>query len=149
MYRGGVTHCGGEFYAANRTDAELFVEACKNVYLEMLNKGFVTSQGDEFISTIVAHRLKNKVKNAAPYVNRFWTGTFRLISTNYKQNPVVVLHCPAEKEYGMVALYNRFISKGKIPSRKVAHRILHLESSSFITIIKRFIKQILNRCYEH
>ena len=141
---GGITHYGGEFFAANAVDAKMFVEECQHVYSEMLNKGFVTSQGDEFITTIAAHHIKNKVKNAGPYVYRFWTGAFRSVSTKYKVDPVVVLHCPAEKEGGILKLYDRFYSRKQKPSNKVVYNVLHLQHPSLIGFIKRTIVKILH-----
>ncbi|MBR5454498.1 MAG: hypothetical protein IKV60_01745 [Rikenellaceae bacterium] len=138
----GVTHYGGEFYAASATASARFVEECAGVYSEMTARGFKTSQGDEFITAIAAHRLRGVVKNAGAYVCRYWTGTFRLVSSNYKHNPVVVLHCPAEKQSGMLALYNRYIRRGRIPSPAVAHRLLHLRFPSAVVILKIIVKKI-------
>ena len=138
----GVTHYGGEFYAASAADSVRFVEECVKIYSEMMARGFKTSQGDEFITVIAAHRLAGAVKNAGAYVCRYWTGTFRLVSTNYKYNPVVVLHCPAEKQSGMIALYNRYVRRGRIPSPSVAHRLLHLRCPSVVVILKIIVKKI-------
>ena len=143
--KGGITHYGGEFYAATSSHAKLFVAECERIYKEMLERNFSTTQGDEFITSIAAYRLKSIVKNAAPYVYRFWTGTYRLINTNYKLSPVVVLHCPAEKKYGIITIFRRYISKGKIPSNRVVHRLLHLNTPSLLTIIKIIVKKILNK----
>lgn len=143
--RGGVTHYGGEFYAANADHTKQFVAECEDVYKQMVARNFVTSQGDEFISTIAAHRLKEIVKNAASYIFRYWTGTYRLISTNYKVSPVVVLHCPAEKKYGIITIFDRYIKRGKLPTNRTAHRLLHLNYPSLLTIVKYIVKKILNR----
>lgn len=143
--RGGVTHYGGEFYAANASHTKRFVTECEEVYKQMVAQNFITSQGDEFITTIAAHRLKEIVKNAGAYVFRYWTGTYRLISTNYKISPVVVLHCPAEKKYGIITIFNRYIRRGKLPTNRTAHRLLHLNSPSPLTIVKYIVKKILNK----
>ena len=141
--RGGVTHYGGEFYAGNVENTKLFIRECTKVYEQMLSRNFNTSQGDEFISSIVAYRLKDRVKNAGAYVYRYWTGTFRLVSTNYKYNPVIVLHCPAEKNTGIITIFDKYICKGKMPSNSVVHRLLHLTKPSFLTIAKKVAKKIL------
>ncbi|MBR2629833.1 MAG: hypothetical protein IKD24_09135 [Alistipes sp.] len=143
--KGGITHFGGEFYAANASHSRLFVAECDKVYQQMIERNFATSQGDEFITSIAAYRLKNMVKNSAPYVCRYWTGTYRLISTNYRVAPVTVLHCPAEKKYGIITLFNRYIRRGKTPSHRVVHRLLHLHYPSLLTIAKIIVKKILNR----
>ena len=77
----------------------------------------------------------DKLCNAGAYIYRFWTGSFRLISTCYKYNPVTILHVPAEKEYGMLKLYNKYISKGKIPTKKNVYRLLHLNRRSLRTVV--------------
>ena len=121
-----LTHYGGEFFAANYEMALLFSEKCLSVYHEILRRNFVTTKGDEFILSLVAAEIKNNIKNAGAYIYRFWTGTFRLVSTNYDHNAVNILHVPAEKERGMLRLYDRYISKGKKISSSKVHGILHL-----------------------
>ena len=61
---GFVTHYGGEFFAANRNDAKVFVEECEKVYKQMLTTNYITTKGDEFILSICASSLKQKIKNA-------------------------------------------------------------------------------------
>ena len=136
-----ITQFGGEFFAANRASAAAFLETCMGVYLQMKETGFVTVHGDEFIISLAAAKHEN-VKNAGAYVYRFWTGTFRLVSTSYHFNPVVVLHVPAEKEAGMLVLYRKYISKGKCPKNQKVYRILHLKHRSVKTVIKDIYKKI-------
>ena len=45
------------------------------------------------------------------------------------------MHVPAEKEYGMLKLYNKYISKGKIPTKKNVYRLLHLNRRSLRTVV--------------
>lgn len=138
-----ITHYGGEFFAANRQSAILFMEACNRVYMQMKETGFVTSHGDEFIISVAADSCNsNNIKNAGAYIYRFWTGTFRLMSTSYRFNPVTVLHVPAEKEEGMLVLYRKYISKGKCPDNRKTYRILHLKHRSVKTTIKCLYKKI-------
>lgn len=122
----GTTHYGGEFFAANRENAKAFVTACQQVYDEMVRKEFQTTCGDEFIISVAAAQSALAVRNAGAYVYRYWTRSFHLVSTNYEYNPVTVLHVPQEKEYGMIALYNRYVRKGKLPSRQAVWRLLHI-----------------------
>lgn len=108
----------------------------------MRRRGFVTTHGDEFIVSLAAGSLRAQVKNASPYVFRFWTGTFRLVSTCYAANPVCVLHVPAEKEYGMLRLYDRYVSRGRVPSRRAVWRTLHLTHRSLRTCLAQLIKKL-------
>lgn len=127
----GLTHYGGEFFAANRENTLSFMKECQNVYNEMMRKNITTSKGDEFIISMVASRMSLKIRNAGAYVYRYWTRRWHLMSTNYKFNPVVVLHVPQEKEHGMLAIYNKYLSKGIVPSQKKVWKILHLSKPSF------------------
>ena len=139
------TYYGGEFFAANSANTQIYVAECEQIYKEMVRRDFVTTQGDEFISNIAAYRLNPKVKNAGPYVYRYWTGTYRLLSTNYRVAPVVLLHCPAEKKSGIITIFNRYVNRGKLPSNRRAHSLLHLNCPSLLTIAKYIIKKILNK----
>lgn len=122
----GLTHYGGEFFAANRENAQAFVEECISVYGEMMQKSFKTSMGDEFISSLAAARIADKVRNAGAYIYRFWTRRFHLMSTNYEYNPVAVLHVPQEKDFGMLKIFDRYVAHGRLPSRKKVWQLLHL-----------------------
>lgn len=111
----------------------MFMSECQQVYAQMTKADFKTTHGDEFIISLAA--VKFNVKNAGAYIYRFWTGSLRLISTCYKYNPVTILHVLAEKEYGMLRLYNKYISKGKIPTNKNVYRLLHLNRRSLRTVV--------------
>lgn len=141
----GTTHYGGEFFAANRENAKAFVAACEKVYEEMRQKEFQTSCGDEFIISMVAAQSTLPFRNAGAYVYRYWTRSFHLISTNYEYNPVVVLHVPQEKEYGMVAVYNRYVQKGAIPSRNKAWNMLHISRTDWKVALLLRLRQLKAR----
>lgn len=125
-----ITHYGGEFFAANHKNTLLFLEHCHSIYNEMQKKRFVTTHGDEFITSLAAKELGSLIKNAGAYIFRFWTGGFRLVSTCHQNNPVFILHVPAEKEYGMRRLYCRYIRKGQVPKKKTLWRFLHITHRS-------------------
>ncbi len=140
-----LTQYGGEFFAANKDNAKLFIDTCTNIFNEIVNRRFITTKGDEFIISLAAKDLKSKVKNARAYIYRFWTGDFYLVSTCYQYNPVTILHLPAEKEKGMLKIFDKYISQSKIPSKKVVWRVCHLQRQSLILKCKLFIKKILRR----
>lgn len=127
----GTTHYGGEFFAANKENSKLFVAECLDICKEMMRKSFKTSCGDEFITSLAAKRLDGKVRNAGAYIYRFWTRRFHLMSTNYHYNPVVVLHVPQEKDFGMIRIFDNYISRGSLPSRKKVWRMLHLSHTDW------------------
>lgn len=139
-----ITHYGGEFFAASKDDAKEFCVKCESIYNEMIKKGFLTTRGDEFIVSLAADQMKMKVKNAAPYIYRFWTGVgFHLVSTCFKYNRIVVLHMPAEKERGMVDLYRKYISKGNFPKDAEVWKTLRLKHLLVHDYIKLIIRKIL------
>ena len=133
------TQYGGEFFAANRKSATQFSEECMRVYKQMIERKFVTTMGDEFIATVAANNMKKDMKNAGAYIFRFWTGSFRYISTCYEQNAIAILHVPDEKEGGMVKLYDKYIRKGKTVKREKVHKILHLKHRKTKTFIKNLM----------
>lgn len=138
------THYGGEFFAASLELANVFCEECENVYKRMIMTSFVTTKGDEFILSLAAYSLRNMVKNSGAYVFRFWTSaSFRYVSTCYKHNRIVVLHVPSEKEKGIVSIYNKYVSRGKIPDDKSCWRLLRLTRITLDDKIRYIAKKIL------
>lgn len=140
-----ITHYGGEFFAANSNNACNFIVEAEKIYNKMIAQKINTTRGDEFIISLCADTMREKIKNAGAYIYRFWTDcSFRLVSTCYKYNRITILHVPSEKTKGMIKLYNKYISKGLIPNDRKVWKILHLYFPSFITIIKSKIKDLLN-----
>ena len=140
-----ITHYGGEFFAASYKNAEEFVSECYCVYKKMLDEKFHTHFGDEFIVSIVANRLRNKIRNAGSYIFRFWTGSFRLISTAYKFNPIIIIHTPDEKDKGIIKIYNHLVKNKQFPSSEKVYRILHLKRKSIKTITCEIINTFIKR----
>lgn len=137
-----ITQYGGEFFCASRENAKIFVAHCKDVYNAMMDRHFRTNKGDEFITSIAASRMKEKIKNAGAYIYRFWTGGFYLVSTCYRFNEISILHLPAEKQAGILKLFTYFRKTGQFPSKDKVHGICHLTHRP----IKMIIKQIVRRC---
>lgn len=140
-----ITHYGGEFLAISKINAKLFIDEALNVYRKMLHDRFITTKGDEFILSLVAYKLSDKIKNAGAYVFRFWTGDFRLVSTSYKFNRVIVLHVPDEKERGMVKLYSKYILKDKLPTDEKVWKTLRLKKQDIKTNFKLKIRHLVSK----
>lgn len=141
-----LTHYGGEFFAANFENAVIFEQQMDLTYKEMLERQFITTKGDEFIVSIAAERYKNLIKNASPYICRFWTGaSFRLISTCYEYNAVVILHMPAEKEKGIIKIYDKYISKNQIPINSKVWKICRLNRMKLTEMIFVKVRKVFNR----
>ena len=139
-----IVHYGGEFFASNRENVMKFTQKCLDVFTDMKEKNFVTTHGDEFIISVVASQLKELTKNAGAYVYRFWTGAFRLVSTCYQNNEVVVLHVPDEKESGMIKIFEKHLKKDKAIDNNKIHKLLHLRHRSS-KVVLGLIKQKLLR----
>lgn len=138
-----ITHFGGEFFASNRDNALLFLTKENAVFDAMIEKNLRTSAGDEFILSCVADELNGYIKNASAYVARLWTGIYRVITTSYRYEDMIVLHCPAEKNSGIITLFDNYMNKGIIPSASKIHRLLHLNKRSIrcrITMIRIAIR---------
>ena len=121
-----ITNYGGEFIAGKKIMLEEFIGICEDIFFDMKKKNFRTDRGDEFITRLAADKMRMKVKNAGGYVYRFWTGSFRLVSSCYKYNAVSVLHVPDEKMRGMIKLYDYIHRKNQMPKPKMVYKILHL-----------------------
>lgn len=143
-----ITRYGGEFVALNRENAEKFVNIAHELFNNIQSAGQIIEMGDEVLIAIIADKLKSSIRNASPYIFRFWTGYFRLVSTSYRFNAVRVLHMPAEKTSGLIKLYDKYIKNGTLPSHKQVWRICHLSGGrysgmSLLHRIKLFVKEIL------
>lgn len=140
-----ITHYGGEFFAASKENAKLFISECYSIYEKMLEDAFYTSFGDEFIISQAAEKHRLLIKNAGAYIYRFWTGSFRLVSTCFKYNPVAILHLPDEKNRGILKIYKYYERKKHLPSNERVYNILNLKHRNFRIMIRQFIKKIFRR----
>ena len=131
-----ITHYGGEFFASNYKNAVQFTIHAERIFDEMVQKKFQTSKGDEFILSLAANEMRDNIKNAGAYIYRFWTGArFRLVSTCYENNKVLILHLPAEKEKGILRLYSNYIRKGIVPTEENVWRICRLKHRKLLEYI--------------
>lgn len=141
-----LTHYGGEFFAANFENAVVFEQKMDLIYKEMVERKYITTKGDEFIVSIAAEKYKNLIKNASPYICRFWTGaSFRLTSTCYEYNAVSILHMPAEKEKGIIKIYDKYISKNRLPTNSNVWKICRLKRMRITEIIFMKVRKLLKR----
>lgn len=143
--KGYITHFGGEFFAASKEMAKLFSESCLSVFKHMEKEKHITTHGDEFIVSIVADDMANHIKNAGAYVHRFWTGSFRLMSTNYQYDPVSILHVPSEKNDGIIRLFDYYMKHKKMPSNEKVWKLLHLQHRKLSISIKVFLKSMVRK----
>lgn len=143
-----IIHYGGEFVAGTRENLKIFMQRAEGVYNKICENDYNVADniGDETITSIVASHMENIVP-AHPYICRYWTGRFYLVSTNHKYNPVVIWHIPNEKENGFLKIFDYLLKKNKLPSNEKMARILGLPNTKRIFygcyVIKAGIKKIL------
>lgn len=113
-----LTNYGGEFVAGSRENLQRFVGLCAEIYQRMVARHFVTQHGDEFILSAAAEQSPGLIKDAGPYVHRYWTQGVYLVSTNYQTNPVCVWHLPAEKSFALPRAYRYLERHGRIPDAR-------------------------------
>lgn len=112
-----LVHYGGEFFAGSKRILQQFLSYCTKVISESREMKEAFLWDDEYILSIVAeHYMKSNIYPASPYICRYWTNKFYLVSTNYHYNPVCIWHLPAEKNYGMLILYEYFEKNRCFPS---------------------------------
>lgn len=114
-----LVHYGGEFFAGSREELDRLLESCAQIIEKARKNEELEPWDDEHIlSMAVEQELKQRVYPANAYINRYWTNRFYLVSTNYFHDPVKIWHLPAEKNYGMIVLFEYFQKHGCFPEVK-------------------------------
>ncbi len=134
------THWEGGFFAATQEDAALFLQRADVTYHQMLDRKVQTLMGDEFILGVAAEQLSDRTQDAGKYAAHYWTSPMRFsVTDSYHSATMAVLHLPAEKQRGMITLYNRFISKHQLPTPAQVHKICRLSGQPFVDKLARLI----------
>lgn len=121
-----IVKAGGGFIAGNKKQLSLFVDECNIVYSYLNNniKNVDKNIGDELYSSIYYAKYPERVGNASPYIDVYWTGSFYYVSTNYKFDAVALVHLPDEKLFGLLYLYEYYMKKGNLPSENIIFKLL-------------------------
>jgi lipopolysaccharide biosynthesis glycosyltransferase len=142
-----LIHYGGEFICGKISVIQELYNACIKVIEESNSFNDLINFNDEHITSIaVANFLKDKVHNSECYIYRYWTDKFYLASTNYLFNAVSLWHLPAEKNLGMLWMYNYIIKHNKLPNIQIMARMCRFpkpKKAIYLRIIRR-IKRILH-----
>ena len=142
--KAGNVRYGGEFIGASRELMRALTEREEEVFLDMKAREFRVSTGDEFITTLAAEDFDSRIGTAGGrYVTRLHTAAFRRIDSNYPSIPC--LHMVSEKWTGMTALYDRYISRNRIPDNKTACHLLHIDHRSPREAAKYLVKKALGK----
>lgn len=140
-----IVHYGGEFIAGNKNQLAYFIEDLKGIFKKMSTiENLDNTLGDEFILSIAGEINNEKIIRGNKYIYRYWTGKFYLVSTNYQYNAVDIWHLPAEKEYGMLILYNYYIKNSKFPSKEKCASIMNFPKSriTVVSSVRRALKKV-------
>lgn len=145
-----VVHYGGEFVAGNIKHLKPYMDVCREIFDKLSEKGFSMEEriGDEDIWSAAATLSFGKIRivTATPYVFRFWTEDFYLISTVTVSNPVCIWHLPAEKETGIIRLYNYVMKNDCFPSVNKASKYLGITKAqrpfNIYTFANKFNRKI-------
>ncbi len=144
-----IVHYGGEFIAGNISDLKKYTTLCKQVFDRLSNAGEVIAKnaGDESVWSMAAALSDGfEVITASPYIFRFWTEDFYLVSTVTVSNPVCVWHMPQEKPTGILRIYDYYMAHGQFPDVKKASKFLGLGSYKrpfdYITISNKIRRKL-------
>ena len=128
-----VVHYGGEFVAGTPVNLEKYLTYCLEVYgrLKAADYEMQPHAGDETVWSVAAARAGRELEiiGAGPYMYRFWTGDFYLISTVTVSNPVCVWHIPNEKQTGFLRLYKIYRKRGAYPPVSKAAKIFGIRKA--------------------
>ncbi|OUP75322.1 hypothetical protein B5F08_11445 [Anaeromassilibacillus sp. An172] len=148
-----IIKTGGGFIAGNKKQLSLFINECDVIYsflrsnIENIDKNI----GDELYSSIYYAKYPEKVGDASPYIDVYWTGSFYYVSTNYKFDAVSLIHLPDEKQFGLLYLYDYYMKKGTFPNENIIFKLLsfpkYKKSFSFNRLLQKIIKKFDNKRY--
>lgn len=113
-----IIHYGGEFIVGNRGLLKNLVNNCMIVYKDIVAAKFNIDRysGDEMIISIAATKMREAINDACPYIYRYWTNEFYLVSTNYKNNAVDIWHVPSAKQTIFILLFEYYMKNNRFPS---------------------------------
>lgn len=132
-----INHWGGEIIIGSSNNINILLEECKNIYDKLIKKidSIDTGFGQEALLSIAISNINSLcLGRANKYCMRYWTRRIYLIDTNY--NNIPIWHLPAEKDFGLIKIYNRINNKGKLPSKKYIARKCYLYKK--MNIIEKF-----------
>ena len=142
-----LVHYGGEFFAGSKKQIKRLLDACEAVIRQARGKNELKPWDDEHVISIAAeYLLRDCIYPAHAYICRYWTNQFYLVSTNYFFDPVCIWHLPAEKNFGMLVLYDYFKKHRSFPELKKAAAIVGLPSTRYKVLNPyRWKMRILNK----
>ncbi|MFR5356427.1 MAG: hypothetical protein ACLTI1_10365 [Clostridia bacterium] len=130
--RKNLVHYGGEFLAGSKAVlSELLDDCSKAITKARETQGLHPWADEEVFSIAVAEFWHKKIYPANAYIYRFWTNEFYLVTTNYYYDPLRIWHLPAEKNYGMVLLYEYFEKNHRFPSMEQMAKMVGMPGTKY------------------
>jgi hypothetical protein len=115
-----LVNWGGEIICSSRKPLLGFLDLMQTTYDEVKKDPAIYEDqkvSDEILLAVTAHCFGyERIQDAGPYIARMWTGRFYKTSTRWSKDPVSILHLPAEKEVGMLRLYQYLHKYKQLPS---------------------------------
>ncbi len=145
-----IEKTGAGFIAGSKAGYTHFVAECDKLYAYMMQniEGLDSKLGDELYPSIYCALFPERTASANPYVDVYWTGKFYRASTNYAFDAVSIVHLPAEKETGLVDLFDYLLKKGKLPPSKKIYKMMSFPKAKppfSLSVLMRKIARGLRR----
>lgn len=120
-----VIQYGGEFIAGSKKALKLLSDEVRRVYEEIRRRDFCISpdSGDEAILSMAAYNLK--IQDGSAFVRRYW-GRRAFYGVDSVWRYIPVWHLPAEKNYGLLKMYDRLVRANSLPSIEQAAKQFNL-----------------------
>jgi|GEM_PF-741103 len=149
--RANIRHFGGEFICGAKEGLKIFMSQClSNFEIAMKSNKLDKTTGDEYIISATAYNFSGgNILSAEPYIYRYWTGSFYLVSTNWLYNGRAIWHFPNEKESGMIRMYFRYMKGNRSISRIEIAKIFGLPKNKLMIIKNNFVRRISRRYYKY
>lgn len=125
-----LIHYGGEFICTRVRHLKKLHEGCIEVIAASNDYDDLLNFNDEHITSMAVYRnLREKAHGVSAYLSRYWTGSFYLASTNWKNNPVPLWHLPSEKQTGICKVYDYFRKSGSFPGNEKLAKLFGLPAA--------------------
>lgn len=108
-----IIQYGGEFIAGSKLALQQLVASMNSIYNKVAECNFDINikSGDEAFLSMAA--LDLKVSSALPYIFRFWTRR-AYYNCDYNWANIPIWHLPAEKNYGLLLIFDRLTKRSNI-----------------------------------
>ncbi len=142
-----ICKTGAGFIAGKKDNLLHFIEVCDQIYNHIKENNYSVEKnvGDELYTSLYCALYPERVNDAAPYATVYWTSDFYYVSTNYKYDPVSIIHLPAEKTRGFITLFNYYLKNNKLPDNNFIFKKMRFPKTPKIFFVKNFLAKFKMR----